>query len=830
MHRAGGLRNVNTRAMSDRTAPNNSQEPAAVASNAAAINTLKHSILDSSFPVLLPEEKALFMSEDEFDAFYNLKIGKNGPPDLKELKDEIDVINANTSKDTKPVSVSLKRPASANVDHDRPQKAPFVAALEQSHIHHRTEDDLARDNKATTSNEDVTNISSRNALVDLFHDLSEHTRSDKLKSLLEGAWKIDPLLTLKVIFNARSIHLGKSNKVASYKAFGWLAENHAVTFLANIQWLVRPVIPKTTSKPAAIEQMTTVDGDKDAKVQGQDDDEDFDMVDADQADPTKAHDVRYGVSHGYWKDLLNLVVFAANDQLKFDGDPASLLNQRADSSQDGKRKREWKPEAAKIVRQQQKVQQNERVQRKLRENPFYRLLHVSVARLFAKQLKEDKALLDSGKASQLKKISLAAKWAPTFGEFHDKHTFIQSSIAEILFPNPALYCPDATNRELYLRHVRELYRKQYASPLRKALHVVERNIAAKTFEKIKYDRVPSLAMNRYIKLFMKKDPDRFKAYVQGIAQGTSRISGATLLPSILISKARALAQPPGNNHKADSFKAIKAAAGIEIYRDVVDGQWNTLVKRVRDAGTLESSIAICDVSGSMHSPVFDDGSCPMDSAIGLSLLIAKITGPPFGGRFITFSAKPTLLSVGDDEVDKRELVEQVGYIESSEWGMNTNFVAVFESLLAIARGGKIEQKDMIRQVFVFSDMQFDYAESNSSQRWTTSYERIKEAYTEAGYEVPRLIFWNLAAHKTDKAITMDDKDTALVSGYSQGMLRAFLESGTFDDEEEIVEEEIESGSDDGMTVLRKSKKWTDPLAIVKKAVSHEAYSMLKVLD
>jgi hypothetical protein len=97
------------------------------------------------------------------------------------------------------------------------------------------------------------------------------------------------------------------------------------------------------------------------------------------------------------------------------------------------------------------------VQGKIKDDPFYRALHVTVARLFAEHLKEDKSLLDSGKKSNVGRLSLAAKWSPTFGEFHDKHTFILSTIAEILFPEPASYSPDATNRALYLRHVREHY-------------------------------------------------------------------------------------------------------------------------------------------------------------------------------------------------------------------------------------------------------------------------------------------------------------------------------------------------------------------------------------
>jgi hypothetical protein len=778
--------------------------------------TPSHTVLDSSFPVLLPEDEALFMSEAGFQAMIKQEITKGTQSHLKELKVETDILKPADSKTmSSPDSVSidsLKRPASCEADNNRVQKAPFIVGLEKHQSHHRTAKDLAVENKTLTENLDVTNISSQSSLVDLFYGLGESTASTRLKELLDAAWKEDSSFALKIIFNARSIHLGKSDRVASYKAFGWLAENHPLTLLANLPWLVRPVISKKTSKPEG-------EGSK-----GKDADEDFDMIGVDEANPAKAHDIQYGMSHGYWKDLLNLVVFAANDQLTFDSDPSSLLEQRADNTREGKSKRNWDQATAKIARHQRMMEQNKRVQTKLKSFPFYRALHITVARLFADQLKQDKGLLDSGKKSDLKKLSLAAKWAPTFGEFHDKHTFILSSIAEILFPDAASSCPDVTDRELYLRHIREHYRKQYTSPLRKALSIVERDIAANTFDNINYERVPSLAMNRYVSLFIKKDHERFKSYIHSVAQGSAKISGATLLPSTLISKVRVMVPTGRKPPKSEDFKAVKASTLLQIEAEVIDSQWNTLVQRVRDSGTLTSSLAICDVSGSMASPRFKDGSCPMDSAIGLSLLIASVTAPPFGSGFISFSETPTYISIPSDK--QKRLVDTVHYIADTHWGYNTNFVAVFEEvILPMAVANKIKQEDMVKQVFVFSDMQFDTAQ-NDTDRWSTSHERIKARYADAGYEMPRLIFWNLASRKTDKPVTMEDGDTALVSGYSQGMLRAFLEEGVFDYEEEV---EMTEGEDD-IVGVKKEKKKTSPLSVVKKAVAGNSYAMLEVVD
>ncbi|KAH8692458.1 hypothetical protein GQ44DRAFT_765347 [Phaeosphaeriaceae sp. PMI808] len=697
-------------------------------------------VLNSSFPVFLPKSNAIFMTEADFQALIKRELTEPVSHIPEEPKVEIGV--KDTMITPKLGSSNLKRAATSEADNDRPQKASFIAGLE--------------------------------------------------RIMLEDAWAEDPLLTLKIIFNARSIHLCKSNKVAAYKVLGWLSEAHPLTLLANLCWIVRPVIAKKAPRP----QDKTEEG----HVR-MGDIEDFDMVDVDEIDPIKAHNVRNGLSHGYWKGLLNLVAFAANEQLKFDVNPASLLNQHTEKSIEGKRKRNWDPVAAKKLRHQQKERQNKRVQEKIKHDPFYRALHYTVARLFAQQLKEDKALLDSGKKSDLRNLSLAAKWAPTFGEFHDKHTFKQPTIAEILFPEPALCCSDDTTRELHLRHIRENYRKQYTSPLRKALGVVERDIAATTFESIKYERVPTLAMDRYTGLFL-KDYEHFKQYIDQVAKGDAKIAGATLMPSTLISKARSAAfyQPSVNRNK--DFKALKAAATLAIQNEVIDGQWKTLVQRVRDSGTLQSSIAICD--------------------------------PALWWGFISFHDRPAYVSVVGNS-DTRGLVDKLRYIMQIPWGYSTNFVSVFEDvILPMAISNNLKQEDMVKQVFVFSDMQFDCAEQGSCSQWTSSFERIQKRYAEAGYKMPRLIFWNLAGQSTDKPVTMDDVNTALVLGYSQGMLRAFMESGALDEREEededIVEISIEDEGEDGMTEVKKVKKKMDAMTVVRKAVGHQSYSMLEVLD
>lgn len=801
---------------------------------------VQHSLLQSKFPVFLPDMPQLRLSKDDFAAYVQTLSAKQATAPEQ--------LSTGGNKD------DSKQPA----DKEPPPQSAFMDALLSDKKAVPTFDE--RDDKMLTENADVAYSRSGSALVDLFYELEEVISGTQLRTRLEKAWAEDKDATLKIIWNARSIHLGKSNRNAFYRALGWLYENHTVTLLSNLQWLVRPVIQKKVPKKDDSTQKETPENDEKStqeddavKFDEKDADSDFEMVD-DEAAPTSTtdsrkrklldlesadaeFDVKYGVAHGYWKDLLNVLALAANDQLKADGNPSSILNTEMPNAK--KYKRNWTEGRKKDINKTR----HDTVLAKLAADQKYKALHLCVARLFAEQLQLDLARLESNDKKEIKKVTLVGKWAPSNKGMHDQHTTIVTSIAELLHPLESV-CPDVdpADRELYIKHARNAYQVKTLSKLRKQLDIVERNLTAETFDQIKYDRVPSLAMKQYTPLFARKDMDHFDAYIEKVAQGQAKISGAVLLPSALVKEVSRAGYSGGRRSKPSPADALVAEKIREITAKSIGAQWNTLVQRIKDSGTLTSSIAVCDVSGSMSSPVFRDGTCPMDSAIGLSLLIAEVTEPPFDGAIITFHARPEVFHVGGAD-DKRSFVEKVDCIQSMPWGMNTDFVAVFEGLiLPRAVECKVKPEDMVKQVFVFSDMQFDSATRGYEQedRWMTSYERIQKKFKKHGYEMPKLIFWNLAGGRAGyddgageveggdptapKPVTAAEEGTALVSGYSQGQLKMFLDNGQFDGGED--EEMVEVGEDGEV----QGKKKDDPIAMMKKAIGHEAYRMLKVVD
>lgn len=833
--------------------------------------------LKSNFPVFLPSHPALRAPESEFNAFIQQDVKRRNDNDGNCTEGHRSDDDTATAVESEPVLVSDASTTAGlredlvhiSMDNDedasmadvgntgaeaqKPGDAhPFMEGL-QSQQEKLDTGGPARnmESKMLTENADVAHRSTNDSLVDLFTELEDVISGPRLLELLDSAWRYDPAATLKIMFNARSIHLGKASRQTFYRCAGWLAKSHPLTLIANLPWLSRPVIHKKAEK-------------KDDEKKANEAEMVFVEPEMDDDDPAR-FDVKNGVAHGYWKDLLNILALYVNNKLHVLANPRDILNIEHEKS-----RKNWPKdqETAKTLRHEKRDNRHEAAIKAFEEDAIYRALHMMVARLFAAQLKSDLALLRSDDPKAKRRVSLCAKWAPSNSRFHDKHTFVVTSIAEIMYPIStfkgfAVYDEgNKEQRELYLRHSRESYRKDVAA-LRKHLECVERDITAKTFENIKYDRVPSIAMNKYAPLFAQKDTDRFEEYIDKVASGKAQISGASLLPSTLIKAVRTA--PPFDNYDIIQLGGKRKNKGTKDFVDAkmkqlaaksLDGQWKSLVQRIKDSGTLENCIAVADVSGSMMSPTFPDGTTPMDTSIGLSLLVAEVTKPPFGGAFITFSTDPRV-----QKIDlTKSLHEKYEELARADWQMSTDFVAVFERLiLPMAIENKLAQEDMVKRIFVFSDMQFNSASySNRGDKWSTSYERIQKKFQDAGYEMPELVFWNLAGGRAGysgappgfpfpgysgappgfaggdpvapKPVTAYEQSTALVSGYSQGMLKVFLDSGSFEDEE-AEEEIVEKVGDDGEVIVEKQKRQKlDPISVVKKAIGHPAYNMLRVAD
>jgi hypothetical protein len=264
-------------------------------------------------------------------------------------------------------------------------------------------------------------------------------------------------------------------------------------------------------------------------------------------------------------------------------------------------------------------------------------------------------------------------------------------------------------------------------------------------------------MKLYKDKFLKHDEERFNKYLEDVKAGKSTIAAGALLPHEIIA-------------------SLNDGDGGQV----AELQWKRVVDDLLKEGKMKNCLAVCDVSGSM------DGT-PMNVCVALGMLVAELNEEPWKGKVITFSANPQLhLIQGHDLRSKSEFVQKM------DWGGNTDFQKVFDLILQVAVKGNLKPEQMIKRVFVFSDMEFDqasgcgygsrscgygYGYGYVPRAWETDYEVIQRKYREKGYgdAVPHIVFWNLRDSKATP-VPGTQPGVALLSGFSKNLLKLFLDN------------------------------------------------------
>jgi hypothetical protein len=99
--------------------------------------------------------------------------------------------------------------------------------------------------------------------------------------------------------------------------------------------------------------------------------------------------------------------------------------------------------------------------------------------------------------------------------------------------------------------------------------------------------------------------------------------------------------------------------------------------------------------------------------------------------------------------------------------MNTNIERVFDLIFGMCIGGKI-----IEKLFIFSDMQFDVA---TTQTFETHHEKLKKKFEKASIKLPTIIYWNLRTDTKDFPVKCNENGVILMSGYSQSLLSTIMQ-------------------------------------------------------
>lgn len=363
---------------------------------------------------------------------------------------------------------------------------------------------------------------------------------------------------------------------------------------------------------------------------------------------------------------------------------------------------------------------------------------------------------------------------PEYGRWDDlfevENHLVLPLIAEGLASKDGLLAKWLPRKGVFANKVRNFLRlspKDYRQKIVGLSKTVEQLMCSKQWGTIKYEQVPSIAMNKYRKAFFRNDDVRFKSYIESVVKGETTIKAGVLYPY-------------------DLYIAWKRGED----RNAVEAQWKNLPNFMQDC--KYRLLPMCDVSGSMNSLISTKNKTltAMAVSVSLGIYISERNEGPFKDCFLTFSSKPTLQQL------KGSFSDRCGQLLKAHWEMNTNLEATFSYLLRTAIANKITEDEMPNAILILSDMQFDSCVCRFD---LSALEMIKQQYAEAGYNVPKVVFWNINARVDQMPVKHNDVGVAIVSGCSPSILKSLL-SGDIPDPVSIMLDTVMSERYEKITI------------------------------
>lgn len=321
------------------------------------------------------------------------------------------------------------------------------------------------------------------------------------------------------------------------------------------------------------------------------------------------------------------------------------------------------------------------------------------------------------------------------------------------------------------------YRKMLSS-LRSYLDIVERKMSSGEWGAIDYSKVPSRANLMYNSAFLRNDEERRREFLDKLQKGETKINAGTLFPHDILYK-------------------YKMSSSKDEYMSLEE-LWKNLPDFVKGD---ESTLCISDGSGSMYQSIGIKGSKvqKIDVAMALTIYFAERCKGQFKDKFITFSENPQLVSLNY----ARNLADKIRIMQNHNEIANTNIEAVFDLVLLTALQNKMKQEELPKNLLILSDMEFDHcATCNNAVYGVKSrnlyyginyspspklFAVIKQKYEAAGYQLPRMIFWNIDSSTGTIPVKENNLGVALVSGFSPSIVKMVL-SNNLDPYECLLEQ------------------------------------------
>lgn len=362
-------------------------------------------------------------------------------------------------------------------------------------------------------------------------------------------------------------------------------------------------------------------------------------------------------------------------------------------------------------------------------------LNQSEIDLYAKTLLNDyNKIINTNENDKKAIITLCGKWSPREKSHFDK--------------NP-IYLAKAICNSMSIDL--KSYRKILGC-LNRHLNTLEMLMSTHNFEKIDFSQVPSIAIRKMKNAF---------------SRNTNANGENSEKRKYLAANYKNFLSELSKNKTKVNIKGVQPHELVEYYFKnseldlLIEQQWTTLINNVKNTSVFNNVTAIVDVSSSMNGQ-------PMIVAIALGLIISECTTGIMHGQVITFSDDPQWFHVIGNN-----LKEKIKCIKNAQWSGSTNLKKVFDMILKKSLDAKLSKEEMIKTLFIFTDMQFNAIDTKSY----STLEYAKKEFNLNGYDFPQIICWNLRT-SSSKSIPclQNDRGIILMSGFSSELLKHVIMS------------------------------------------------------
>lgn len=275
-------------------------------------------------------------------------------------------------------------------------------------------------------------------------------------------------------------------------------------------------------------------------------------------------------------------------------------------------------------------------------------------------------------------------------------------------------------------------------------HIVETKITQSNFSEIDYSSVPSLAMNRYSSLFLKKDYENYSNFINDVKNGKAKINAGVLTPEDIVQRVR----------KIRHFQSMSDFYALDV-------MWKNLTDFVK--GSEVNILPVVDVSGSMIS--YD----VLDASVGLGIYLSERNRGALQNILCSFSDFPRLFEIAgtiNEKVDSVLASENIGY--------STDYEKTLDLIAKKIKESNVPKEEMPVILFL-SDMNFNQATVYSSQKENFAKGLAQKIFSEYDLDTPKIVYWNLN-HNGGFQVKATDDGFAQVSGRSASVMKTVLEN------------------------------------------------------